>query len=84
MCSGSSDGSIRVWGGAATELERTLRDEEDETPVFSFTAWQGKNLTNGNDSGLIRVWNVATGACDRKLEGHRVAVLCQAVSGRVW
>jgi hypothetical protein len=25
---GSGDGSIRVWGGASLEHERTLRDEE--------------------------------------------------------
>jgi hypothetical protein len=81
MCSGSEDGSIRVWGGASLEYERTLRDEEDaEDDVLSLAAWEGR-LISGHASGSIRVWNVATGACDRVLEGHKGAVLCLAVSG---
>ena len=80
MCSGSWDGSICVWGGAALELERTLRDEEDESRVWSLAAWEG-NLISGHEDGAIRVWNVATGARDRKLEGHTNAVVCLAVSG---
>jgi hypothetical protein len=81
MCSGSRDGSIRVWGGASLEHERTLRDEEDaEDGVGSLAAWNG-HLMSGHSSGAIRVWNVATGACDRVLEGHTDAVRCLAVSG---
>ena len=80
MCSGSWDGSIRVWGGAALELERTLRDGENESRVWSLAAWEG-NLISGHEDGAIRVWNVATGARDRKLEGHTDAVRCLAVSG---
>ena len=81
MCSGSWDGSIRVWGGASLEHERTLRDEEHaEDVVFSLAAWEG-HLISGHDSGAIRVWNVATGVCDRVLEGHTDAVSCLAVSG---
>jgi WD40 repeat protein len=81
MCSGSRDGSIRVWGGASLEHERTLRDEEHaEDCVCSLAAWEGR-LISGHASGAIRVWNVATGACDRVLEGHTDAVKCLAVSG---
>jgi WD40 repeat protein len=80
MCSGSQDGSIRVWGGATLEHERTLRDEEDESPVNCLAVWEG-NVISGHDDGVIRVWNVATGVCYRKLEGHTSFVLCLAVSG---
>jgi hypothetical protein len=81
MCSGLGDGSIRVWIGSNLEHERTLRDEEDaEDRVHSLAAWEG-HLISGHDSGAIQVWNLATGARDRKLEGHTRAVRCLAVSG---
>ena len=81
MCSGSEDGSIRVWGGATLEHERTLRDEEDEDDgVGSLAAWEG-HIISGHVSGVIRVWNVATGVCDRVLEAHAGEVNCLAVSG---
>jgi WD40 repeat protein len=81
MCSGSRDGSIRVWGGASLEHERTLRDEEHAgDDVISLAAWEGR-LISGHESGAIRVWNVATGVCDRVLERHTGAVRCLAVSG---
>jgi WD40 repeat protein len=81
LCSGSQDGSIRVWDWATLEHERTLLDEQNRRDsVWSLAAWEG-HLISGHVSGVIRVWNVATGACDRKLEGHTGAVLCLAVSG---
>ena len=78
MCSGSADGSIRVWDGATLEHERTLRDGESD--VWSLAAWEG-NLISGHGDGMIRVWNVSTGVCDRKFEGHIDAGLCLAVLG---
>ena len=81
MCSGSMDGSIRVWGGATMEHERTIRDEEmPQDGVHSLAAWEG-HLISGYSSSAIRVWNVATGALDRSLEGHTGPVKCLAVSG---
>ncbi len=81
MCSGSVDGSIRVWGGANLEHQRTMRDEEDEEDgVRSLAAWEG-HLISGHISGVIRVWNVLTGVCDQALEGHTDELNCLAVSG---
>jgi hypothetical protein len=91
VCSGSEDGSIRVWSRASGELERTLEangadvedadsDEDSSDPVFSLAAWEGL-LVSGHDSGTLRVWNVATGECDQVLEGHDDAVLAVAVCG---
>jgi hypothetical protein len=81
MCSGSKDGSIRVWGGTTLEHERTLRDEQNpQDGVESLAAWEG-HLLCGHTSGVIRVWNLVTGARDRTLQGHTQPVKCLAVSG---
>ena len=84
VCSGSRDGSIRVWSRASGELERTLEDadsdEESSDPAFSLAAWEGR-LVSGHESGTLRVWNVATGECDQVLEGHDDAVYALAVCG---
>jgi acetylornithine deacetylase/succinyl-diaminopimelate desuccinylase-like protein/WD40 repeat protein len=40
----------------------------------------GRVLCTGCGDGLVRVWNVATGACTRALEGHAGAVLALAVT----
>ena len=83
MCSGSWDGSIRVWGGAGLEHERTLRDDSADVRdgVCSLAAdWEG-NLISGHEDSVIRVWNVATGECCRKLGGHTEVVRCLTVSG---
>ncbi len=53
MCSGASDGSIRVWGGATLEHRCTLRDEEDARStltVLYLAAWE-RNLISGHNDG---------------------------------
>ena len=86
VCSGSWDGSIRVWSRASGELERTLEaNGAPELPAWtksvrSLAAWEGR-LVSGHDSGTLRVWNVATGECDQVLEGHDHAVFALAVCG---
>jgi hypothetical protein len=91
ICSGSFDGSIRVWSRASGEHERTLRadvaeedkDEEAEEgflPVYALAVWEG-HLIGGHESGKLRVWNVATGECGQVLEGHDRAVWALAVWG---
>ncbi len=92
--SGSEDGSIRVWSRASAGHEKTLRsyqdselDESDEDisdpddGVNALAVWGGC-LISGHDSGLLRVWDAATGLCDQVLEGHfRQPVLALAVCG---
>ena len=48
--------------------------------MYSLVAW-GRRLISGHESGVIRVWNVATGACEGRLDGHSGSVYCLAVSG---
>ncbi len=84
ICSRSLDGSICVWGGATLEYVRTLRDEENEDgDVRSLAAWEG-HLISGHGSGVIRVWNVATGVRDRVLEGHTGNSIVWLCRGHVW
>jgi hypothetical protein len=83
MCSGSWDGSIRVWSRASGEHVRTLQaDEEDdvlyEIGVYALVVWEDR-LISGHGSGKMRVWDVATGECCQVLEGHDGAVLALAV-----
>jgi hypothetical protein len=80
VCSGSLDGSIRVWGGATLQHARAMRDEAEDG-VRCLAAWEGR-LVSGHDSGLIRTWDAATGECDGVQVGHTDTVRCLAVSGR--
>jgi hypothetical protein len=76
MCSGSWDGSIRVWSMTTLEEERVLDNGGDE--VWSLAVWEGELLISGHESGRIRVWDVASGERRRELKRHaaRVNVLC--------
>jgi hypothetical protein len=75
MCSGSADGSIRVWSMTTLEEERVLDNDGDI--VFSLAVWEGE-LISGHRSGRIRVWDAASGVRRRELEGHVhwVTALC--------
>ncbi len=91
VCSGSWDGSVRVWNWASGEHERTLEpdsdsddgddsDEENDESVYALIAWEGR-LISGHGSGRLRAWRVATGACEQVLAGHTGAVRALAVCG---
>jgi WD40 repeat protein len=83
VCSGSEDGSIRVWHtmGEAAAHVRTLAPAGSRDPVNSLAVCEGR-LISGHGSGRLRVWNVATGACDQALRGHApAAVHALAVCG---
>ena len=84
VCSGSWDGSIRVWSmvGEATTCERTLAsdDASGSDSVWSMTAWDGR-LISGHGSGKLRVWDVATGRCEQVFKGHTRSVSGLAVIG---
>jgi WD40 repeat protein len=79
MCSGSSDGSIRVWDQATLAPERTLREVASD-PISALAAWEGL-LVSGHDSGELRVWDVRTGACSQVLPGRAHIIMSLAVCG---
>ena len=84
VCSGSLDGSIRVWSmtaEAADAPERKLLPEGKIDPVFALSVREDR-LISGHKSRYLRVWNVATGSCDQIFAGNRsFSVYSMVVSG---
>ena len=78
MCSGSDDGSIRVWRLDTLEEERVLLCEWDN--VNALAVWEGQ-LISGHWSGRVRVWDVGTGERRRELAGHSRGVCSLCVVG---
>jgi WD40 repeat protein len=78
MCSGSEDGSIRVWSIATLEEERVIDNCNDA--VWSLAAWEGE-LISGHGSGRIRAWDAASVERRRELEGHARHVSALRVCG---
>ena len=74
MCSGSWDGSIRVWNIATLEQERVIECQDD---ILALAVREGE-LISGHVSGWIRVWDFGSGQRRRELEGHTddIETLC--------
>ena len=79
MCSGSLDGSIRVWKlGALVEERVLLSESEKDGGVCALAVWEDQ-LISGYESGKVHVWDVGTGERRRELEihaGHGIESLC--------
>ena len=79
MCSGSWDGSIRVWSIATLEQERVI--ESDGVDAVLALAVREGEVISGHGSGRIRVWDVESGQLRRELEGHDRFVFVLHVCG---
>ena len=53
--------------------------------MWSVCALEGGRVASGSADATVRVWSVATGACERTLEGHGDVVrsVCALEGGRV-
>lgn len=76
-CSGSRDGTIRVWSclsESSYACVMTLRDHDDE---ISCIAVHGNMMLSGSHDKTIRVWDTSTSSytCKRTMEGHSDKVL---------
>ena len=61
-------------------LRRVLRSGAG--PVLSLAVTpDGRSIVAGGEDGVVRVWDVGSGAVRRELAGHRDAVVAVAVSG---
>jgi WD40 repeat protein len=83
VCSGSWDGSIRVWNmtGKATQVpERKLLPDGCSDSVLTIAVWDG-HLISGHYSGRLMVWNVETGACVTVFKSSSGNFLSLAVCG---
>ena len=80
VCSGSINGTIRVWNAASLEEERVLIADQDDPGIWSLAAWEGRAIS-GHADGRVRVWSPLTGECEQVLQGHTEAVLALAVQG---
>ena len=47
--------------------------------MYSLAVLQGGRLASGSRDQMIKIWNLATGACVATLEGHEGAVVALAV-----
>ena len=79
VCSGSIDGTVRVWNRATLEEERVLLAEGDRFQVLSLAVWGGR-VINGHSNRLL-VWSLHSGECEQVLQGHSGIVSALAVHG---
>ena len=79
VCSGSEDGSIRVWDKDTLACARTL-EVDGGGALCSLKEWEGR-LISGHGDGRVRVWDVLSGQCERQLEGHTNMVFQLAIHG---
>ena len=85
MCSGSADGSIRVWKLDTLEGERVLQSKwvgsaNSDDSVHALAVWDGQ-LISGHGSGRVLVWDACTGERGRELVGHTGSVFSLCVVG---
>jgi hypothetical protein len=84
MCSGSLDGSIRLWNMETLREERVFNmpseDVGDWDSVNAFAVWEGQ-LMSGHASGKIQVWDVASGLRLQMLMGHDGPVIALCICG---
>ena len=74
----SRDASIRLWDLGSFELLRTFDASLPTTPEHPYGNWircvtltpDGRRVVAGSDDGLLRVWDLETGASLLSLPGH--------------
>eukprot|EP00041_Stephanoeca_diplocostata_P013985 m.251179 g.251179 ORF g.251179 m.251179 type:complete len:281 (+) comp19536_c0_seq1:1254-2096(+) len=84
LASGSADTSILVWKPLAQKnckigtytQAKCLRGHSKL--VYSLVAVGPEFLASASHDWSVRIWNVATGDCLQKLDGHEEAVTCLA------
>ena len=71
VCSGSTDGTLRIWPRSYRPADNVLHRPSivysagDGAAVLCLAQWQGL-LISGHDDGALRAWEPATGRCARR------------------
>jgi WD40 repeat-containing protein SMU1 len=79
--SGSVDGFIEIWDVDEGVLRKDLPYQEDETFMMhdaSVAALhvnrESTYLAAGDSSGVVKVWELATGQCMRRIQAHKAGI----------
>ncbi len=63
------DSTVGIWNVASRQLVRRLEGHTESVPALAFDP-SGKALASGSTSGIVRLWNIASGSQQRALEGE--------------
>ena len=79
VASGGDDSVVRLWNAKTGDLVREFTGHTGPVTGVAFTA-DGKSLVSGGGSnGMLRIWDVATGAEKQALQGPAEGLLDLAV-----
>jgi WD40 repeat protein len=78
---GSEDHALRIWDldGDGADRRRMLDGHSDEISAVALDA-DGKRAVTGSKSGLVKIWNLRTGACQQTLSLHRDSISAIAIT----
>ncbi|EHK16129.1 uncharacterized protein TRIVIDRAFT_228060 [Trichoderma virens Gv29-8] len=91
LASASREDTIRIWDTATGQCQEILQSGK-QTPLADQKMGEGdwtcsivfthdsKLLVSGSAEGLIRIWDITTGYCQRILQGHTWIVQSLALS----
>ena len=82
MATGSTDGTLRLYGVEDWKVRATFRarpDKENSVHRVAFTP-DGKTLVEASNDQTVRLWDIATEKVRTTLEGHQERVLSLAIS----
>jgi WD40 repeat protein len=85
LASASADGTVRVWGTATGEVERTIKGHTGEVNSVCFSP-DGKRLASASRDQTVKVWDATADqeALTLKLDGHDKAIcdVCFSPDGK--
>jgi len=81
LCSGSFDGTIRLWNPKEGVCIRTI-DDSERGCVWSLAVLSPSRVCCGYTDSTLSIWDIYSGVCEARLEGHThgycSVVFCQS------
>ncbi|TMW64218.1 hypothetical protein Poli38472_012840 [Pythium oligandrum] len=78
VCTGSSDGLVRVWDLRYVQKGPRLALEGHLGPVTCLQR-DFTSLVSGGEDGVVRVWDMHSGVCQSELRAHLSGVTCMTL-----